>query len=246
MVETKGRKRCKINNPITMKRYIPALILIFLISCSPVRTYRNLQVVKAWEPEIQKFEALDYKNNYPDNSLLFTGSSSIRLWESLSKDMAPYPVIQRGYGGAKLSDYLVYADRIIYPHKVSAIVIFIANDISGSESDKSPRQVAKLFKHLVKLIRKENPEIPVFWISITPSTSRWAVWPQIREANNLIRAYCERNDDTYFIATESFFLNDKGSPRDELFLPDLLHLNSDGYKVWSGIIKEEIDNVLSQ
>jgi lysophospholipase L1-like esterase len=229
-----------------MKRYIPTLILIFFISCSPVRTYRNLPHVKAWEPEIQKFEALDYKNNYPENSLLFTGSSSIRLWESLSDDMAPYPVINRGYGGAKLSDYLVYADRIIYPHKVSAIVIFIANDISGSESDKSPRQVARLFKNLEKVIRKEFPEVPVFWIGITPTTSRWTVWPQIREANNLIRAYCERTGDTYFIATESFFLNDRGTPRDELFLPDLLHLNTDGYKVWSGIIKKEIDRVFMQ
>ena len=229
-----------------MKRYIPALIIIFFISCSPVRTYRNLPEVKAWEPEIQKFEAQDNKNNYPENSILFTGSSSIRLWESLSGDMSPYPVIQRGYGGAKLSDYLVYADRIIYPHNASAIVVFIANDISGSESDRSPRQVAKLFRHLVKLIRKEYPEVPVFWISITPSTSRWAVWPQISEANNLIRAYCKKNRDTYFIATESLFLNERGTPRDELFQPDLLHLNPDGYKIWSGIIKQEIDKVLLQ
>jgi hypothetical protein len=72
-----------------MKRYIPALILIFLISCSPVRTFRNLPEVKAWEPEIQKFETLDKENDYPGNSVLFTGSSSIRLWESLSGDMAP-------------------------------------------------------------------------------------------------------------------------------------------------------------
>jgi hypothetical protein len=229
-----------------MKRYIPALILIFLISCSPVRTFRNLPEVKAWEPEIQKFETLDKENDYPGNSVLFTGSSSIRLWESLSGDMAPHPVIQRGYGGAKLSDYLVYADRIIYPHNASAIVVFIANDISGSESDRSPRQVAKLFRHLVKVIRKEYPEVPVFWISITPSTSRWAVWPQISEANNLIRAYCERTHGTYFIATESLFLNERGTPRDELFQPDLLHLNPDGYKIWSGIIKQEIDKVLLQ
>ncbi|MGF1584401.1 MAG: GDSL-type esterase/lipase family protein [Bacteroidales bacterium] len=229
-----------------MKRYLPALILIFFISCSPVRTYRNLPEVRAWETEIQKFETLDKNNDYPENSVLFTGSSSIRLWESLSEDMSPYPVIQRGYGGAKLSDYLVYADRIIYPHKASAIVIFIANDISGSESDKSPRQVAKLFKHLVKLIRKEYPDVPVFWISITPSMSRWAVWPKIREANNLIRDYCEKNNGTYFIATESLFLNERGTPRNELFQPDLLHLNPGGYKIWTGIIKEEIDRVLMQ
>ena len=56
--------------------------------------------------------------------------------------MAPYPVIQRGYGGARLSDFAVYADRIISPHPCRAIVLFVANDITGSKSDKSPREVA--------------------------------------------------------------------------------------------------------
>ena len=86
---------------------------------------------------MQKFEALDQRENYPDNSVIFAGSSSIRLWETLEEDMAPYPVIQRGYGGARLSDFAVYAERILYHHKNSGIVLFIANDIAGTENDKT-------------------------------------------------------------------------------------------------------------
>ena len=48
-------------------------------------------------PEIQAFEQQDAEVAYPDNALLFIGSSSIRLWKTLEQDMAPYPVIQRGY-----------------------------------------------------------------------------------------------------------------------------------------------------
>ena len=35
------------------------------------------------EPEIIAFEKLDGQINYPDDSVLFIGSSSIRLWDSL-------------------------------------------------------------------------------------------------------------------------------------------------------------------
>ena len=212
-----------------MKRYFILAIISITISCSPLRHYRDLPEVKAWETEIQKFEKLDRTENYPDNSLIFTGSSSIRRWATLAGDMTPYPVIQRGYGGAKLSDFAVYTDRILYPHECQAIVIFIANDINGGDADKTPREVLRLFRYVVKTIRKQFPDTPVFWIAITPTSSRWSVWPQIREANNLIKDYCDKQHNLYFIATENAFLNEEGKPRNEYFVSDLLHLNQDGY-----------------
>lgn len=83
-----------------MRRYLILLFSLTLLSCSPVRKYQNLPEVQAWDKEIQKFEQLDTSEKYPENAVLFAGSSSIKLWSTLEKDMAPYPVIQRGYGGA--------------------------------------------------------------------------------------------------------------------------------------------------
>ena len=80
-----------------MRRYIILLISFILLSCSPIRKYQNLPEVKFWEKDIQKFEQLDKSEKYPENAILFAGSSSIRFWTSLGKDMTPYQVIQRGY-----------------------------------------------------------------------------------------------------------------------------------------------------
>ncbi len=225
-------------------RYLLTFISVLIISCSPVRKYQSLPDVLAWEPDIQQFEKLDNSEIYPKNSILFTGSSSIRLWSDLAKDMAPYPVIQRGYGGAKLSDYVVYASRIIDPHPCKAIVIFIANDISASDQDKTPAEVAGLFRNLLRTIRKSHPETPVFWIAITPTASRWKVWPQIKKANSLIKDICDNQFNTYFIDTQFAFLNEVGQPIDELFRPDKLHLTEKGYAVWTKIIKDELKKVV--
>lgn len=227
-----------------MIRNLCLIALFLIISCTPLQTYRSQPEVKAWEPEIEKFEQLDNSKSYPDDAILFAGSSSIRLWSSINRDMLPYNVIQRGYGGAKLSDFVVYADRITYPHQCQAIVIFVANDISGEQGDKSPLEVSKLFRQTLYVIRRKFKETPVFWISITPTPARWHVWPEIREANEMIREICLNHRNTYYIDTEPAFLTSSDLPRNELFIEDRLHLNPRGYSIWSGIIKDNLDKVL--
>jgi hypothetical protein len=229
-----------------MRGYLLLLIAFFLFSCSPVKKYKDLPDVLAWENDIRQFEQLDKSVNYSPDAVMFAGSSSIRLWATLESDMSPYPVIQRGYGGAKLSDFAVYADRIIVPHHCRAIVIFIANDITGSESDKTPREVAALFRYVLKTIRKTHPDTPVFWIAITPTPSRWSVWNEISKANNRIMDICDHNSNTWFIRTDFAFLNGDGKPKPELFIEDKLHLNPRGYAIWTEIIKNELDKVLKE
>jgi hypothetical protein len=227
-----------------MRRIILIILSLAVLACSPVRKYNSLPEVKAWETEIAKFEQLDRDEKYPKESIMFAGSSSIRLWSDLKEDMLPYPVLQRGYGGAKLSDFAVYADRIFDPHECRAIVIFIANDITGSEQDKTPDEVLALYKNVIKTIRKTHKETPVFWIAITPTSSRWKVWPEIQKANNLIKDYCDNHKNLYFIKTDFGFLGKDGKPNDQLFRDDLLHLNDKGYDVWKQIIRTDLYQVL--
>jgi hypothetical protein len=229
-----------------MKRSLIILAVTLLVACSPVKKYEKLPEVLAWESDIRQFDSLNHVNTYPENAILVAGSSSIRLWSTLDQDLSPYPVIQRGYGGAKLSDFAVYAGRIFSPHKCRALVMFIANDITGSENDKTPEEVGKLAAYVMKTFQKTNPGKPVFWIAVTPTAARWKVWDKIKEANEKIREACEKNGSAFFIRTDFAFLDDSGNPRTELFIEDKLHLNSQGYAIWTGLVKKELDRVLTQ
>jgi lysophospholipase L1-like esterase len=227
-----------------MKRFLPLFIAIILLSCSPVKKYQHSPEVLAWENDIREFEKLDKSEKYAQDAILVAGSSSIRLWTTLQSDMSPYPVIQRGYGGARLSDFAVYADRIISPHPCRAIVIFIANDITGSEADKSPKEVAALFRYVLQTIRKTHPDTPVFWIAVTPTAARWSAWNEIQKAGSRIKDICEQNTNTFFIRTDFAFLDENRKPKTELFIDDKLHLNQKGYAIWTEIIKKELDRVI--
>lgn len=227
-----------------MRRYLLLLISLGILSCSHIKKNQLTAEIKAWEPDIQKFEQLDKTETYSTDAVMFAGSSSIRLWTTLARDMAPYPVIQRGYGGAKLSDFAVYASRIFDPHQCRAIVIFVANDIAGTKEDKTPDEVTRLCRTVIEIIRVRHPDTPVFWIATTPTPSRWIVWPEIRKANDMIKTVCESQKNTYFIPTAFAFINDTGRPAGELFRDDSLHLNDEGYAVWTNIIKKELNSVL--
>ena len=226
-------------------RYIILLILsILFFSCSLVKKYPTDD--RLWAlPEIEAFEKLDEEVDYPDNAILFIGSSSIRLWKTLDIDMSPYPVIKRGYGGAHFRDIIFFTERILSDHDIKMVVCFVANDISGSTNDGSPREILRLFRYFIKQIRLKHPLIPIMQISITPTKSRWKHWHKINKVNHLIQAYCRKIENVYFINTVPEFLDKNGRPKSEWFVGDQLHLNKTGYKVWNKIIRTAIEGQLS-
>jgi hypothetical protein len=223
---------------------VVALFSIFAVSCDdPAAKYAK--EASKWEKNIQDFEKLDKTEKYPDDAILFTGSSSITIWKSVGEDMAPYHAINRGFGGSKFSDLAVYIDRIVYPHKMKALVIFEANDISGNSTDKTPGEDADLFRYIVKKVRKKFADTPIFLIEITPTKLRWNVWPNIMEANRLLKETCDSLPHVYFIETASHYINEKGLPRIELTQADNLHQNRDGYIIWTKLIKDRLDEVFA-
>ena len=220
------------------------LLLPLLVSLDPAAFELWRSDIEKFERSIQAFEELDRATDYADDSILFTGSSSIRLWKTLAEDMQPYHVIQRGYGGARFSDLAYFADRIISPHQFQALVIFVGNDVSGSDRDKTPEQTAAFFEHVLAVVRKNKPDVPVFLIAVTPTARRWEAWPEIQSVNSALKKACEKDPHAHYIATAKMYLNEDGLPRTELFIADNLHLNREGYRRWASIIKPAIDKVL--
>ena len=227
------------------------LVAELLICCHPAKAQSTVDVehyrdaaADRWESAMKEFDAQNRAEIHSKDSILFVGSSSIRLWDNIETDMAPYHPIQRGFGGSRWSDVAVYAERLIHPHRFQAIVFFVANDISGREADKTPEEVKALFQYVHHVVREHARQAAGFYIAVTPTQSRWQVWPEIRAGNELIRKHCRDTPNTYFIGTESLFLQDDGTPENDLFRDDQLHLNRDGYIRWAAAIKSHLDSVL--
>lgn len=199
-----------------------------------------------WEPAIKGFEQDDRETDYPDDAILFVGSSSIRLWDTLAVDMKPHAVIQRGFGGATTADVVRYADRILAAHRPPAIVLFVANDIRGNAAtDLKPTEAAALFKTFLGQVHRHSPEAMLLVVAVTPTESRWAVWPEIRRLNELLAGLCDETAHAIFIPTEDLYLGPDGRPLPELFRDDRLHLSPAGYARWTKRIRSYLDPLVT-
>lgn len=215
-----------------------ALFTLVSLRADDVAEKYRAAATEKWAKEMQRIAELDAKQTDPKDAVLFIGSSSIRLWDDVAADMKPWPVIQRGYGGAKFSDLAVLADQIIKPHKFRALAIFVGNDVTGGSDDKTPEEVVRLFEHVVTTARRYEPKAPIFLIEITPTPRRWAAWDKIKEVNAALKKACSAGENLHFISTASHYLTSDGQPMPELFRDDKLHQNRDGYSRWSRIIRE--------
>ena len=229
-------------------KYLIYLVFIFSnLSCSPLLKYS--QSNRQFEEEVSLLESLDFEEKAGEKDVLFIGSSSIRLWDNIQVDMYPYSSIKRGYGGAHFYDLIHFSERLVKNHSPKAILIFVANDITGSNDltnkvgDLSPNEVKKLFKYNYKLIRNIHKHIPIFLIETTPTPKRWKVWNKILQANKKLERFCKQVPNLYFISTRDKFIGADGLPIQSLFLNDELHLNVDGYKLWSSVIKSKLIEV---
>jgi len=130
--------------------------------------------IAKYEKDISAWEKCDETEVANESSILFLGSSSIRRWESMPTDMAPWQTVGRGYGGAKFSDLAVFAPRLLVAHHPRGVVVYVGNDIVGKpESDKKPEEVVRLFGIVAEAVKKQAPEAEIFLIGITPSPSRF-------------------------------------------------------------------------
>jgi len=200
-----------------------------------------------WEEKIAALEArnaAEAEGAWPADSLLFFGSSSFRRWNTIGTDMAPFPSINRGYGGAKYVDMMLFAQRMLTPHQYRALMLFAANDVQGKEADSSPEEVAIAVREIIRVSKAHLPDAPVFIVEVTPTESRFAAWEKTRAINATLREIALTTDNTWFIATAQHYLNSDGTPRKEFFVNDKLHLNQLGYTKWAGLIKAQLNSFL--
>ncbi|MBX6379364.1 MAG: G-D-S-L family lipolytic protein [Thermoflavifilum aggregans] len=190
--------------------------------------------------EIRQFKQQDSLNPPPAHAILFVGSSSFRIWKTLSDDFPGYTVINRGFGGSTIPDVMRYADDIIFPYHPKQIVIYCGDNDAASSSSITADSIYNRFVQLYDLIRKKLPESQISFVSIKPSPSRQQLMPLMDAANRKIQQFLSKQPHADFIDVYHLMLDKKGMPRRDLFLPDMLHMNRKGYLIWIKAIQPHL------
>jgi lysophospholipase L1-like esterase len=182
-----------------------------------------------WEKEISAFEQRDSTNPPPQNAILFIGSSTIRLWSTLSNDYPHHQVINRGFGGSEVVDSTHFADRIVFSYQPRMIFLRAGgNDLAAG---RSAEEVAADLKDFCETVHAKLPHTMIAYIGWNPTIARWSQADKEKALNAMAKDYIKDKPWLKYIDTYDMVLGADNKPRPELFVQDKLHFSPAGYKL---------------
>jgi lysophospholipase L1-like esterase len=190
-----------------------------------------------FEKDMAAFDAEDKASMPPAGAIVITGSSSVRRWHpTIKQDLAPLTIVPRGFGGSTMQDALHWIERLTVPYKPRAVVVYEGDNDTGTWNVPAEKIVAQ-FEEIVARIHKALPQTRIYVISIKPSVSRWATWPEAVKANQMLKALPAKDKLVTYIDVATPMLQPNGQVMTDIFVEDNLHLNEKGYKIWTEAVR---------
>ena len=170
-----------------------------------------------------------------EDLVLFTGSSSIRMWKDVANCFGGNNVLNRGFGGSQMSDLVYYYDKLIEPYNPEMIFIYEGdNDISAN---KTVDEILGDAENLLLKIRRNLPSaVKVAFISPKPSIARAHLKEKYVAYNAALKEWAAEQKNVLFIDVWTPMLDSNSEVMKDIFLDDGLHMNSKGYAIWTRVI----------
>ncbi len=188
-----------------------------------------------FEEEVRRLSLRIDSLGWNPGTTVVTGSSTIRMWRSLTEISGREVVLNTGFGGSKAADL----ERYLFPLvlKFDPKRVFIYEGDNDLWADVAPEEILASLDRIVTRIQLAAPNTKIYLIGAKPSPSRWAKKDLYQSFNQQLEKYSQRKEGVNFIDTWAALTDSVGNARPELYIKDQLHLNEAGYNLWNGIFK---------
>jgi lysophospholipase L1-like esterase len=190
-------------------------------------------------PPVKISYLLDRQNVYKlfpvtSNDIVLAGDSHIQFYDS-QEYLKDYKIVNRGIMGDNSAGLLNRFDELIKGRPKKLFIEIGLNDIRHKISQDS---VLKNISLMFAKAKHDSPSTIVYMISIFPSSSmRNNFDPEyvIPVVNQKIKSLCSSSGITYIDVYTA--LSDKGSLNKIYDCGDRIHLNAEGFSVFTKILK---------
>lgn len=172
-------------------------------------------------------------SSFNRDTIVFLGSSSIEMWQSLPQDMAPAPTLNLGRGGTTYAYLLENAEGWAERYPAKRFVIYSGdNDLAQGQR---PDTVARNFRSLAHALNMAVPDARIFVLSVKPNPSfvERGLLPQVRETNQLLEEAARGLPYASFVDIFHPMLGEDEHPLPGLYLDDNVHMTGKGYEIWT-------------
>ena len=218
----------------TLKKIRTLTVLIFFVSLTSFGQVENV-FTKEVKDITAKYDSIWDSSK---ETIVFTGSSSVRLWRKLQEEFPDHQIINSGFGGSQASDLLYFIDELILSYNPKKVFIYEGdNDLWAK---KRPADVLDTTADIIRRIKAKNTSTQVILISAKPSISRWKIRGKYKRLNRKMERFTQDDPNLFYVDVWKPMLN-KRKLKTDIFIEDGLHMNQKGYDIWYAAMKDLVN-----
>lgn len=218
----------------TLKKIRTLTVLIFFVSLTSFGQVENV-FTKEVKDITAKYDSIWDSSK---ETIVFTGSSSVRLWRKLQEEFPDHQIINSGFGGSQASDLLYFIDELILSYNPKKVFIYEGdNDLWAK---KRPADVLDTTADIIRRIKAKNASTQVILISAKPSISRWKIRGKYKRLNRKMERFTQDDPNLFYVDVWKPMLN-KRKLKTDIFIEDGLHMNQKGYDIWYAAMKDLVN-----
>ncbi|SIQ39405.1 GDSL-type esterase/lipase family protein [Maribacter ulvicola] len=171
-------------------------------------------------------------------TIVFTGSSSVRLWRNLQDAFPEHQIVNSGFGGSQASDLLLFIDELVLSYNPKKVFIYEGdNDLWAK---KRPTNVLDTIAEIIRRIKAKNASTQIILIAAKPSISRWKIRGKYKRLNRKMNRFTQNDPTLFYVDVWKPMLN-KRKLKTDIFIEDGLHMNQKGYDIWYEAMKDLVN-----
>jgi len=201
-----------------------------------------------WEPRHREKLA---RVRQGDVDLVMLGDSITQGWEEAGRNVwqsyyAQRKAINLGFGGDRTENVLWRLQHgEVDGLSPKAVVLMIGTNNTGHRME-DPKTTAKGVRAIVDELRERLPEANILLLAVFPreETPDAPMRKLNRQLNRILAGFAD-GKQVFFLDLNEAFLDEQGRLSREI-MPDLLHPNEKGYRIWAEAMEPSLQKLLSR
>jgi len=185
-----------------------------------------------------------------DVDLIFVGDSITHGWEDGGKEYwdkyyAPRNAVNMGFSGDRTEHVLWRFDHGEIKGISPKLAVLMIGTNNSDGRDNTAEEIADGIKAICAKIRSELPDTKILMLRIFPRGEGPSAQRQKNTKASELASKIADNDMIFYMDINEHFLDDGGRLPEDI-MPDLLHPNEKGYRIWAEAIESTVARLMGE
>lgn len=203
--------------------------------------------VSWWMPRHKKVLKQISKGNV---DLIFVGDSITHGWEGdgkvyWDKYYAPRNAVNMGFSSDRTEHVLWRFDHGEIKGISPKLAVLMIGTNNSNGQDNTAEEIADGIKTICAKMRSDLPKTRILMLAIFPRGQGPSYQRQKNAKASELASKIADNDMIFYMDINEHFLDDDGTLPEDI-MPDLLHPNKKGYKIWAEAIESQVARLMDE